>query len=126
MTDRVTPDAGKGDRAPRCNQTSFYRLAGRWGVILGASLFAGAFVVGGAYSMLYNPWVFRIALEHFAATVGLPAAGMAALCLVLILERSSGPMEFELLGLKFRGSSGPLVMWVFAFLSITLAVKLLW
>lgn len=75
--------------------------------------------------MLMNPLVFEIALNHFAATVGLPSAALAALC-VVFLESTTGRIEFEGLGFKFKGASGPIVLWVVCFLAIAAAIKLLW
>jgi hypothetical protein len=70
-------------------------------------------------------WV-PIAKEHFAAIVGLPMAALAALCVVLVLRMSSGPIEFEGWGLKFKGAAAPIVFWLFCFLTIAVAVKMLW
>ena len=64
--------------------------------------------------------------EHPAALLGLPLIAIAALCLVLILRSTSGPIELQVLGLKFKGAAGPIIMWVITFLAIVLAVKLLW
>jgi hypothetical protein len=46
--------------------------------------------------------------------------------LVSALEVRSGPIEFEALGLKFKGAAAPIVFWVFVFLAITVSVRLLW
>jgi hypothetical protein len=45
---------------------------------------------------------------------------------VSLLKVTSGPIEFEAIGFKFRGASGPIVLWVFCFLSIAVAFHLLW
>jgi hypothetical protein len=89
-------------------------------------VFGGAFIVGGAASILTNPAVFQVALDHFAATVGLPSAALAALCIVVFLESSTGPIEFEGMGFKFKGASGPIVLWAFCFLTMAGTIKLLW
>jgi len=67
-----------------------------------------------------------IAQNHFAAVVGLPMAAMASLFIVLILEYVSGKIEFEILGLKFKGAAGQIIFWIICFLSIVLSIKLLW
>ena len=64
--------------------------------------------------------------DHFAAVVGLPFASVGSLFLVLLLRYSAGPIEFEGLGFKFKGASGPIVMWVLCFLATVSAIKLLW
>ncbi len=68
----------------------------------------------------------EILRQHFAAVVGLPAAGILALWIVTILRSQSGPIEFEAAGLRFRGASGPVVLWVLCFLAIAVAIRLLW
>lgn len=67
-----------------------------------------------------------LGLQHFAAAIGLPFAALAALGLVTLFETRSGPIEFEALGLKFKGASGPIIFWVLSFLAIAVAIKLLW
>ena len=65
--------------------------------------------------------------DHFAAIVGLPFAGFAALALVLLLEsRSDQPIEFKAVGFEFKGASGPIVLWALCFLAITGCMKLVW
>ena len=102
------------------------RKIAHWLVLVAGGIFGGAFVVGGAMSMLLNPMVFQVALSHFAATVGLPSAALASLCIVIFLESTTGPIEFEGFGFKFKGASGPIILWVICFLAIASAIKLLW
>jgi len=68
----------------------------------------------------------HIIKEHFSATVGLPLGAIAAFCIVYFFEYNSGDIEFEGLGFKFKGAAGPIVFWLFCFLSIVLGIKLLW
>ena len=53
-------------------------------------------------------------------------SAISAFCLVALLEISRGPIEFEVMVFKFKGASGPVVLWVFCFLAIIFAVNLLW
>jgi hypothetical protein len=76
----------------------------------------------GFYSTFYSD----IAGRHFAATIGLPMGAVAALFIVLVLRATSGPLEFEAIGFKFRGASGPVVLWLMCFLGIAAAIKWLW
>jgi hypothetical protein len=89
------------------------------------ALFIGAMLV-----FLITEWNsadFRqLLLDHFRAIVGLPAAGIFAFLVVATFESTSGQIEFEAIGLKFKGAAGPLLMWVITFLSIVLAIHLLW
>jgi hypothetical protein len=43
-----------------------------------------------------------------------------------VLGETSGAIEFEGLGFKFKPTSAPWVPWVFAFLAIAAAIKVLW
>ncbi len=74
-----------------------------------------------------EPGLFiEIVKSHFPATIGLPMAALLAAFIVVGLRHSDGPMKFEGLGFKFEGSSGQVILWVFCFLAITAAIKLLW
>jgi len=68
----------------------------------------------------------ELALNHFPAVIGLPAAAAASFVVVLLLRNTEGPIEFEGLGFKFKGASGPVVLWVFVFLAIAAAIRMLW
>ena len=58
--------------------------------------------------------------------MGLPMAGLGALFLTLILQISTGSLEFDIAGVKFRGAAAPIVFWLICFLSIVVAIALLW
>jgi hypothetical protein len=45
--------------------------------------------------------------DQFPVIVALPMAGLGALFVTLVLRISSGPIEFEVAGLKFKGGSAP-------------------
>jgi hypothetical protein len=47
--------------------------------------------------------------EHFADLVGIPMSALIAMCVVILLRFSAGPIEFEGLSFKFRGASGQVV-----------------
>ncbi|MAR90534.1 MAG: hypothetical protein SV765_03480 [Pseudomonadota bacterium] len=64
--------------------------------------------------------------EQFPVLVGLPMAGLGALFLTLILQISTGSLEFDIAGVKFRGAAAPIVFWLICFLSIVVAIALLW
>jgi hypothetical protein len=106
--------------------TSFsFKLIAAWLVVAGA----GVLVVGGivvAYRSTPTAWVIEIIRVHFAAIVGLPAAAIAALFIVLILEHIAGTVEFEGFGFKFRGAAGPVILWLFCFLAIASSIRLVW
>ncbi|MBO9198243.1 hypothetical protein J5277_29360 [Rhizobium sp. 16-449-1b] len=116
----------KGGSKSEMDDSVLLRRATRWLVILGATMFGAVFLVSAAFTIYSQSWVVELAREHFAATVGLPFAALAALCLVIILEISSGTIQIKGLGFEFKGAGGPLVMWIFCFLAIASAIKILW
>ncbi len=63
--------------------------------------------------------VSKVILEHFPATFGLPLAAGGAFILVVLLRHTQGPIEFEGLGFKFRGASGPVVPGCCVFLRLS-------
>ncbi len=116
----------------RSSSTPRFRQIMQWLIVGGASIL-GFTSISTVLITLFrdgglsdNGWIVVIAREHFAAVVGLPAAAVASMCIVLFLEYSTGPIEFEGLGFKFRGAAGPVVLWVFCFIAITIAIKVLW
>ncbi len=100
-------------------------------VVVGTALWAGYFFVFLVYQSLFggataDNWFLRMVQEHPAATIGVAISAITAFCLVAILEISRGAIEFEALGFKFRGASGPVILWVFCFLAMIFGVWLLW
>lgn len=63
---------------------------------------------------------------HASVATGIPFSAAIAMFVVLMLRTTQGPVEFEVVGFKFRGASGPIIMWVLCFLVIIAATKLLW
>ncbi|MEM8496697.1 MAG: hypothetical protein AAF542_01660 [Pseudomonadota bacterium] len=68
----------------------------------------------------------RLLCAQFPVIVGVPLAGLGALFVTLILKIAVGPLEFEIAGLKFQGGAAPIVFWILCFLSIVLAISMLW
>lgn len=89
-----------------------------WGTFIGAFL---------AYHTLQSDgWMIRLIERQFAAVILVPMSALGALCIVLLLRLSSGPLEFKAIGFEFRGASGQVVLWVVSFTALIAAVKLLW
>lgn len=73
-----------------------------------------------------DTWPTAMLDKHFAAMVGTPLSAMTAFCIVSVLKVTNGPVEFEAFGFKFRGASGPIILWVFSFLAIGTIFHFLW
>jgi hypothetical protein len=73
-----------------------------------------------------NNYLAILARDHAQAMIGVPWAGGAAFIVVLVLRTSFGAINFKILGVEFKGASGPIIMWVLCFLVEVSAIKLLW
>ena len=102
------------------------RRAAFWVVLVIGVLFTTPILSSLAYGMIASRRFLEIVLAHFPAVVGLPAGAFASLCIVMFLKHTSGAIEFEGLGFKFKGASGPIVLWVFCYLAVAASIKLLW
>lgn len=90
-------------------------------VVYGILIFI-SFLIGGSK----EPRMRELVLKHYTTVVGLPSAAAAALFIVLVLKAAAGPIEFEAIGFKFRGASGPVVLWALCFLVIVVAIRAVW
>lgn len=99
QTKLTSSDSSRGDTSAERLLRSFVK----WLVFFSAALFGAVFLFGATSTIYYEAWVLDLAREHFAATVGLPFAALAALCLVILLEISTGKIELRGLGFEFKG-----------------------
>ncbi|MGF6555883.1 hypothetical protein ABIA48_002263 [Pseudomonas sp. S30_BP2TU TE3576] len=98
----------------------------RWGSVVALATIGSVFLVLFVGSAFYDKRFNEILYDHLAAAIGVPLAALTALTLVLALEQVSGDVEIEAWGLKFKGASGPIVMWVLCFLTLVTGIKALW
>ena len=96
-----------------------------WIGMLGAVVFAIMFFFG-VIEYFYNGLWDQISGTNFASLVALPGAAFTAFFVVLVLRTVAGPIEFSVFQLDFKGASGPTVMWVLCFLTITVALRMTW
>lgn len=97
-----------------------------WTAVFAIFVFAIVFFGRIAYLAVTEAYWKELGLQHFPTLVGLPAAAIAAIFIVLVLRTVAGPLEFKVLGLEFKGASGPTAFWVLCFLAISLAIKMTW
>ena len=64
--------------------------------------------------------------NHYAFFVGVPFSAIVSYVLVSVLENTRGKIEFEAVGLTFKGASGPIVFWVLVFLAPIIAMRVTW
>jgi len=102
-----------------------------WAVVTGTALATLGFFGFLTFHAIWgkaapDTWPTAMVNTHFAAMVGTPLSAMTAYCIVSLLKVTSGPVEFEALGFKFQGASGPIILWVFSFLAIGTIFHFLW
>jgi hypothetical protein len=89
-----------------------------------------AIIVGVLLVFVIQQWnnkeVREIVTAHLQATVGLPVAGVFAFLLIALFRTTEGRIRFEVIGVKFDGAAGPIVIWVLCFLAITVSIRMLW
>ncbi|MFO0994230.1 MAG: hypothetical protein U1E67_20120 [Hyphomicrobiales bacterium] len=64
--------------------------------------------------------------NHLIGTIGFIGICVISFGIVTFLRQSEGPMEFEALGMKFKGASGQVVLYAFCVVVLSLCAKLLW
>lgn len=121
--------SSKVDQETDKKPTDLPRIAVIWMTIIAA---AG---IASSYTLLLtlwvwrgDPWVIGVFRDHFAAMIGLPFAALLSFILVVLLEVRFDSIEMEAFHgfIKFRGASGPIVLWILCFLSIASSIRLLW
>ncbi len=92
--------------------------------VIGIEIFLGLMGVGFFYIGL--PEMRHILHENWMVIYGLPTAGAITFSVVFILfTGEEGLVQFKVFGLEFSGPGGPVVLWVFSFLSVVFALKIL-
>ena len=107
--------------------TTALKIFATWAVVVVMTI-ASLAALGLALRLFYSePSLYRdVMIDHVRAMIGIPIAAAGAFCVLLVFEARAGQIEFEALGFRFRGGAGPAVIWVFAFLAIAGAIRLLW
>ena len=103
------------------------RRAAPWIATLGLAIGGFSSLALILYVFWSDPKAFAtLLIEHVRPVIGIPMAAVSAFCVVWVLEATSGRIEFEIGPMKFRGASGPVVLWVLAFMAVVSAITLLW
>jgi len=114
------------DEENKGSPKSFAVRAALFSVEICGAVFVCSYVGVGVHSFWTDKEWIELAKEHASAAVGLPVAAVAAFLLVSILQVTAGKIEFEGLGFKFRGASGPVVLWIACFIAMAICINLLW
>jgi hypothetical protein len=96
------------------------------GLVAAGGLVALIYLLRQLASMLSAADVGTLVSQHGPTVFGLPVAALVALCLVALMRTLDGRSRFELLGFKAEGASASSVLWIAAFLAITLSIRVLW
>ena len=96
-------------------------------VVSGPALAAITFFPIVRAALQQQQWLLTIFQQHYVVIFGLPSAALLSFMLVVVFEARFDNIEMEIANIvKFRGASGPIILWVLCFLSIASAIKLLW
>jgi hypothetical protein len=97
---------------------------------IGSVFAAGLFVFIFTFYKISESGQFNKAIElvfmHPAVSVGVPFSIVSAITIVLLMRTVAGPIELEAFGVRFKGASGPIIMWILCFGVLVAAVKLVW
>lgn len=74
------------------------------------------------YVTLVNGWVGKPPVQQLANTA---LAASISLLVVLLLKFTAGPIEVDAFKFKFKGASGPVVFWIFCFLTTVTGISML-
>jgi hypothetical protein len=85
-----------------------------------------AFVCVDMAVWITQPTYPKLVYERFSAIIGLPMAAVTSLIVVVFLHQSQGNIEIEIGKLRLTGASGQIVLWLVCFITIAVAIKLLW
>lgn len=114
------------EKKSKLSTKSFVIRLGFSGIVILAVIITCSYFVVLVYSFFTDKQWVDMAKEHASAAIGLPFATIAAFMLVSILQVTTGKIEFEGLGFKFRGASGPIVLWIACFIVFVISIRLLW
>lgn len=97
------------------------------GILGWAGFFFGLLVYQSLYGEIVpDNWFLQMVQQHPAATFGIGICAISAFFVVAVLELTAGAIQFDVLGFKFQGAAGQVVLWVLCFLSMVFAMWLLW
>jgi hypothetical protein len=99
-----------------------------WSAILATATVGAIGVYPTMVSCIENkPWVTDLLQKHFAATAGLPCIAALSFLIVITFEARFDAIEMEFFGIvKFKGASGPIILWVLCVLTLASCVRMLW
>jgi hypothetical protein len=75
---------------------------------------------------LTGGFLLNLLRDHYVFFVGLPFAALIAFVMVSTFEITRGDIEFEIAGLRLKGASGPLIIWVLVYLALVVSISLAW
>lgn len=90
------------------------------------SLLAIAGLIAAAWFNRFDPVLTELVVQNFAAIIGLPFAFLGAFIVVALFRQSEGNIEFKVIGVEIKGAAGQILLWLICFLSIAVAIDLLW
>jgi hypothetical protein len=99
--------------------------------ILGLLIVGGTVLVVEAFVSISQVWksprLADMMIDHLAATVALPIAGLGiAVLIAAFAVASRGKIELKVPGFELRGASGPVFLWIVGLLAYAVSLRMLW
>ncbi len=94
--------------------------------IIGLFMF-GFLIVNSTKINPNETWLLKLIQKQFAALICMPIGLASALCIVIMFDViQKEEIKISAFGVKFEGAAGPIILWIFCFLAIATAIRMLW
>jgi len=89
--------------------------------------------LSGVSLLLAAIWAYRFDSEfsgfvaqHFPAIIGIPFSFLSAFIVVALFRQGESMLDFNAFGMKMRGATGEILLWLLCFVAISGSISLLW
>lgn len=118
---QLRPMPDENDQDPSVSVRRGYAL-----LVIGATAILIAIYLLVLVLSIYRGDVLNLPYQHAGTIFGVPSAVVVSLAVVLLLRTVAGNIQFKVLGMEFKGASGPIIMWILCFLALILAIVRTW
>jgi hypothetical protein len=98
-------------------------------ILLMALAIAGLLGIGALFVALYlnrlDDEATHFIEQNWRVILGVPFSCIGSFIVVALFRQNAGPIEFEGIGFKFKGSAGEIVLWAMCYIILIGSIKLL-
>lgn len=73
-----------------------------------------------------DPTFSQFTADHFSAIIGIPFSFLFAFVVVALFRQGESMLDFDAFGMKMRGATGEIILWLLCFVAISGSISLLW